>query len=129
VTERRRHSTQTEWEERIGYSRALRVGNHIQVSGTLGVGPDGGPAGDAYAQAVASLDRIQGALEALGGSISDVVRTRMFVVDAERHQADVGRAHAERFSEVRPASSMIGVTAFAAPGFVVEIEVDAIVDA
>ncbi len=125
--ERQRYSTDTEWEQRIGYSRAVRCGPHVQVSGTLGVGLDGRPPAGAYAQSVAALERIAGALEAVGASISDVVRTRMYVVDVEVNQVDVGRAHHEWFADVRPASSMLGVVGFAAPGFLVEIEVDAIV--
>jgi enamine deaminase RidA (YjgF/YER057c/UK114 family) len=125
--ERELYSTGTEWEARVGYSRAVRVGPHVHVSGTLGVGPDGTPPAGAYAQAIAALERIEGALEALGASRAEVVRTRMFVVDVERNQHDVGRAHAEWFGEARPASSMIGVAGFVGPDFLVEIEVEAIV--
>jgi enamine deaminase RidA (YjgF/YER057c/UK114 family) len=125
--ERQRYSTNTEWEKRVGYSRAIRSGQHVQVAGTLGVGPDGRPPEGAYAQAVAAFERIEGALEAVGASLSDVVRTRMYVVDVEANQVEVGRAHSERFAEVRPASTMLGVTGFVGPGFLVEIEVDAIV--
>ncbi len=124
---RTRHSTGTEWEARIGYSRAVRTGAHVQVSGTLGVGADGRPPVGAYAQAVAAFERIRGALEAVDASLADVVRTRMFVVDVEANQADVGRAHAEFFADVRPASSLIGIAGLVSPDFVVEIEVDAIV--
>jgi enamine deaminase RidA (YjgF/YER057c/UK114 family) len=126
VSERAHHSTGTEWEARVGYSRAIRVGNAVFVSGTLGVGPDGTPPAGAYAQSVASLERIRGALEALGGSMTDVVRTRMFVVDVEANQFDVGRAHAEFFGDVRPASTMVGISGLVGPDFLVEIEVDAV---
>jgi enamine deaminase RidA (YjgF/YER057c/UK114 family) len=126
VSERSHHSTGTEWEARVGYSRAIRVGNAVFVSGTLGVGPDGAPPAGAYAQSVASLERIRGALEALGGSMADVVRTRMFVVDVEANQFDVGRAHAEFFGDVRPASTMVGISGLVGPDFLVEIEVDAV---
>ena len=102
MSERQHHSSGTEWEARIGYARAIRVGDTIHVSGTLGVGPDGRPPDGAYAQSVAALERIAGALEALGSSLADVVRTRMFVVDVEQNQFDVGRAHSEFFSDVRP---------------------------
>jgi enamine deaminase RidA (YjgF/YER057c/UK114 family) len=125
--ERQRYSTNTEWEKRVGYSRAIRSGQHVQVAGTLGVGPDGRPPEGAYAQAVAAFERIEGALEAVGASFADVVRTRMYVVDVEANQAEVGRAHNERFAEVRPASTMLGVAGFVGPDFLVEIEVDAIV--
>jgi enamine deaminase RidA (YjgF/YER057c/UK114 family) len=126
MSERRHHSSGTEWEARIGYARAIRVGDTIHVSGTLGVGPDGHPPDGAYAQAVAAFERIGGALEALGSSLADVVRTRMFVVDVEQHQFDVGRAHSEFFSDVRPASTMLGVSAFVGPEYLVEIEAEAI---
>ena len=126
MSERARHSTGTEWEARVGYSRAIRVGNAVFVSGTLGVGPEGTPPAGAYAQSVASLERIRGALEALGGSMADVVRTRMFVVDVEANQFDVGRAHAEFFGDVRPASTMVGISGLVGPDFLVEIEVDAV---
>jgi len=102
MSERRHHSTHTEFESRIGYDRAVRVGDVVHVSGTLGIGPDGSPPEGAYAQAAASLQRIKGALEAVGASLADVVRTRMYVVDMERNQLDVGRAHSEFFADVRP---------------------------
>jgi enamine deaminase RidA (YjgF/YER057c/UK114 family) len=126
--ERRHHSTGTEWEARVGYARAVRVGPHIAVSGTLGVGPDGRPPEGAYAQSVAALERIRGALEALGSSMADVVRTRMFVVDVEANQLDVGRAHAEFFADVRPASTMVGIAGLVGPEYLVEIEVEALAD-
>jgi enamine deaminase RidA (YjgF/YER057c/UK114 family) len=75
---------------------------------------------------VAALERISGALEALGSSVADVVRTRMYVVDVERHQLDVGRAHSEFFADVRPASTMLGVAGFVGPEYLVEIEAEAI---
>jgi enamine deaminase RidA (YjgF/YER057c/UK114 family) len=125
--ERQRYSTNTEWEKRVGYSRAIRSGQHVQVAGTLGVGADGRPPDGAYAQAVAAFERIERALVAVGASLADVVRTRMYVVDVEANQAEVGRAHNERFAEVRPASTMLGVAGFVGPDFLVEIEVDAIV--
>jgi enamine deaminase RidA (YjgF/YER057c/UK114 family) len=127
MSERRHHSTNTEFEARIGYDRAVRVGDVVHVSGTLGIGPDGRPPEGAYAQSVAALERITGALEAVGASLADVVRTRMYVVDVEQHQFDVGRAHAEYFSAVRPASTMIGIAGLVGPEFLVEIEVEAIV--
>jgi enamine deaminase RidA (YjgF/YER057c/UK114 family) len=126
MSERRHHSSGTEWEARIGYARAIRVGDTIHVSGTLGVGPDGRPPDGAYAQAVASLERIKGALEALGSSLSDVVRTRMFVVDMAANQLEVGRAHGEVFAGIRPASTMLGVAGFVSPEYLVEIEAEAI---
>ena len=126
MSERRHHSSGTDWEARIGYARAIRVGDSIHVSGTLGVGLDGRPPDGAYAQAVASLERIGAALEALGSSLADVVRTRMYVVDMEANQLEVGRAHSEFFSDVRPASTMVGVAGFVGPEYLVEIEAEAI---
>ena len=126
MSERQHHSSGTEWEARIGYARAIRVGDTIHVSGTLGVGTDGRPPDGAYAQSVASLERIRAALEAVGSSLADVVRTRMYVVDMERNQLDVGRAHSEFFADVRPASTMLGVAGFVGPEYLVEIEVEAI---
>jgi enamine deaminase RidA (YjgF/YER057c/UK114 family) len=127
MSTRRHHSSNTEFEARIGYDRALRVGDVVHVSGTLGVGPDGRPPEGAFAQAVAALVRIQAALEALDATLADVVRTRMYVVDVERHQFDVGRAHAEFFADVRPVSTMVGIAGLVGPEFLVEIEVEAIV--
>lgn len=121
------HSTNTEFEQRIGYSRALRAGNAVYVSGTLGMGADGRPPEGAYAQSVAALERIKGALDAVGASLADVVRTRMYVVDVERHQFEVGRAHSEYFADVRPVSTMVGIAGLVGPDFLVEIEVDAVV--
>jgi enamine deaminase RidA (YjgF/YER057c/UK114 family) len=125
--ERRRHSTGTEWESRVGYSRALRVGPHVYVSGTLGVGPGGRPPAGAYEQSMLAVERIRGALEALGATLDDVVRTRMYVVDVERHQYDVGRAHMEAFGRAMPASTMVGIAGLVAPEYLVEIEVEALV--
>jgi enamine deaminase RidA (YjgF/YER057c/UK114 family) len=125
--ERQRYSTHTEWEARVGYSRAIRIGPHVHVAGTLGAGPDGRPPEGAYAQAVVALERIRGALEAVGATVADVVRTRMYVVDVEANQYDVGRAHQEWFGEVLPASTMLGVAGFVDAAFLVEIEVEAIV--
>ena len=113
---RQLHSTGTEWEARVGYSRAVRVGRHVYVSGTLGVGPDGAPPAGAYAQSVAALERIGGALEALGSSLADV----------EANQHDVGRAHQEAFGNVLPASTMLGVAGFVGPDFLVEIVAEAL---
>ena len=125
---RQRHSTGTEWETRVGYSRAIRVGALVYVAGTLGVGPDGAPPEGAYDQCVAAFERISDALEAMGGSTGDVVRTRMYVVDIETNQFDVGRAHSEWFGAVMPASTMLGVSGFVDPAFLVEVEVDAVIN-
>ncbi|MDP9024927.1 MAG: RidA family protein [Candidatus Eremiobacteraeota bacterium] len=117
----RRHiQSSSVWEGRVGYSRAVRVGNMVFVSGTTGDGPD------AYVQAKAALARIRIALEEAGASFDDVVRTRMFVTNIADWDL-VGKAHFEAFGEVRPAATMVQVSALIAPELVVEIEVDAYV--
>lgn len=127
--ERQHHSTETEFEARVGYDRAVRVGEHVHVAGTLGIGPDGKPPAGAYAQSIAALERIRLALEAVGASLADVVRTRMYVVDIAANHEAVGRAHNDYFAEIRPASTMVGISALIAPAFVVEIEVEALTTA
>lgn len=111
-----------EWGERIGYSRAVRAGNLIEVAGTTA------PGGSAYEQARAALATIERALADLGGSIERVVRTRMFVVDIDRHAEEVGRAHGEVFGAVKPATAMYGVSGLLRPDMVVEIEATALLD-
>ena len=115
------------WEGIVGYSRVVVRGEAAWVSGTTSL-VDGRVAhvGDAAAQTREALAIIEQALERAGFSMADVVRTRMFVVDVEANQHDVGRAHQEAFGDVRPASSMIGVAGFVGPAFLVEIEVDAL---
>lgn len=122
---RREFSTGTVFEARVGYTRAVRVGGHVHVSGTLGMDAEGRAPDGAYAQSIAALERISLALGELGSSIADVVRTRLYVVEIERNQHDVGRAHHEYFADVRPASTMVGVAGLVSPEFLVEIEVEA----
>jgi enamine deaminase RidA (YjgF/YER057c/UK114 family) len=124
-----RHFTDTSWESQVGYCRALRVGTHILVSGTVGVGPDGRALDGAYAQAAGAIARAIEAVEGLGGSVSDVVRTRMFALDPVRDFEEISRAHREAFGAHPPATSLIGAAALVSPEFLFEIEIDAITSA
>jgi enamine deaminase RidA (YjgF/YER057c/UK114 family) len=126
--ERRRASSGAKWEAIVGYARAVRVDDRIFVTGTTAFGDDGEPTGegDAGAQARRAIANIRSALEQLDASLEDVVRTRMYVVDIRRDWEAVGRAHAEAFEEIRPATSMVEVSRLIEDWMLVEIEADAI---
>ncbi|MFD0588567.1 RidA family protein [Paenibacillus sp. GCM10027627] len=126
MTERIRISTGSPWEPIVGYSRAVRIGNVIEVAGTTAM-KDGEVVGvgDAYEQTRYILELIQDSIEKAGGRLSDVVRTRMFVTDI-RLWEQIGKAHGEFFRDIRPVATMVEVKALIDPALLVEIEVQAI---
>ena len=129
MKERLKISTGAQWEDIVGYSRAIRAGNQIEVSGTIALDKDGNSVaeGDPYGQTVHIIGIARRALEAAGSGLEDVIRTRIYVTDISMWE-DVGRAHGEFFSKIKPATSMLEVVRLIRPQSLVEIEFTALVD-
>ena len=127
MSNRTNYSSGAIWEDKVGYSRAVKVGNHIEVSGTVASDENGNVVAkdDAYEQTKYILQKIEKALAAAGASLQDVVRTRMFVTDISRFE-EYGKAHGEAFSTIKPCTSMLEVKGLVAPEYLIEIEATAI---
>jgi enamine deaminase RidA (YjgF/YER057c/UK114 family) len=126
---RTNYSSGAKWEDIVGYSRAVRIGNVIEVTGTVAIDEDGEVAGiaDPYEQTIFVIKKIEKVLQRAGASLKDVVRTRMFVTDISKWE-DYGKAHGEFFKEIKPCTSMIEVSALIDPAFLIEIEATAVVE-
>ena len=124
--ERKNLSTGSKWEPIIGYSRLVKVGQHIFISGTTGSASDGKVTGDAYAQTKQAIKNIEAALKQIGAGLKDVVRTRIYCTDISQWES-IGKAHGEFFSEIRPATAMVEVSKLIASEMFIEIEADAVI--
>lgn len=126
--ERTNYSSGSKWEDIVGYSRAVKIGHTVEVTGTVATAEDGSIVGegDAYSQTKYIYQRIKEVLERAGASMQDVVRVRMFVTDISRWQ-EYGRAHSEFFKEIKPCNTMVEVRALIEPGYLIEIEATAII--
>jgi len=126
---RTNYSSGSKWEDIVGYSRAVKIGNIIEVTGTVSSGDDGNVVGrdDAYAQTKFIYQKIEKVLQRAGAGMKDVVRVRMFVTDISRWQ-EYGKAHSEFFKEIKPCNTMVEVSALIEPGYLIEIEATAILD-
>jgi enamine deaminase RidA (YjgF/YER057c/UK114 family) len=129
MSRRTNYSSGSKWEDIVGYSRAVKVGNVVEVTGTVASGEDGNVVGknDAYAQTKYIYEKIQKVLQQAGGEMKDVVRVRMFVTDISRWQ-EYGKAHSEYFKDIKPCNTMVQVSALIEPDYLVEIEATAILE-
>jgi enamine deaminase RidA (YjgF/YER057c/UK114 family) len=128
MSDRTNYSSGSKWEDIVGYSRAVKVGNLVEVTGTIASGDDGKVVGenDAYTQTKYIYEKIESVLKRAGASMKDVVRVRMFVTDISRWQ-EYGRAHSEFFKDIKPCNTMVEVRALIEPAYLIEIEATAII--